>query len=58
MSTDALDRPRPRQRLGKRARIEYARAKAVEELVLPPRDGLADFIRDSSLLPKRPPGRS
>ena len=57
MSADALDRPRPRQKFGRKARQDYARRKSVEELLEPARDGLADFLQNPSLLPKRPPGR-
>jgi len=54
-SEDALDTPRPRQRLGKKARQEYARSKAVEDLLIPPKQPLAAWLNDPSLLPKRPP---
>ena len=55
--TDALDRPRGRQKLGKKQKQEYAREKAMEELVMPPKNGLAAFLTDKSLLPMKPPGR-
>ena len=56
-SQDALDRPRPRGKMGKRGRQDYARAKAAEELLVPPSRPLAPWLSDPSLLPKRPPGR-
>ena len=57
-STDALDAPRRGGKPGKKQRQAYARAKFEEELVVPPRDGLADFLQNPALLPKRPPARS
>jgi hypothetical protein len=43
--------------MGKRGRQDYARAKAAEELLVPPSRPLAPWLSDPSLLPKRPPGR-
>ena len=57
MSSDALDRPRPRGKMGKKAKQAYAREKAAEELLLPPKTPPPAWLSDSSLLPKKPPGR-
>ena len=57
-SDDALDRPRPRGKLSKAAKRTYAQEKCAEELLIPPKGGLAPFLLDPSILPKRPPRRS
>ena len=54
---DALDARRPRQKLGKKEKIAYAKEKAAEDLLVPPKAGLASFLTDPTLLPKRPPQR-
>jgi hypothetical protein len=54
---DALDARRPRQKMGKKERQAYAKEKAMEELVQPPKAPLAPWLSDPSLLPKKPPGR-
>lgn len=56
-SEDALDRPRPHGKMGKAAKRAYARDKASEELLLPPKSPPPAWLSDSSLLPKKPPGR-
>ena len=55
--TDALDRPRGRQRFGKKQKMQYAREKAAEELLMPPKAPPPEWLSNPSLLPKRPPGR-
>lgn len=55
-STDALDQARPRRAFSKRDKQEYAKRMHAEELNVPPKEGLADFLTDPTLLPKKPPG--
>jgi hypothetical protein len=54
---DALDARRPRQKMGKKAKIAYAKDKAMEELLQPAKNQLPAWLSDPSLLPKKPPGR-
>jgi hypothetical protein len=55
---DALDKPRRRGKPSKKERQTYAKAKFVEDLILPPKNGIAPFLNNPALLPKRPPGKS
>jgi hypothetical protein len=57
MGEDALDRPRGKQKFSKKEKAAYAQKCRAEELALPPKDGLAPFLADPSLLPKKPPPR-
>jgi hypothetical protein len=54
---DALDARRPKQKLGKKQKQQFAQEKALEELLVPPSKPLAPWLSDPSLLPKKPPGR-
>jgi hypothetical protein len=54
---DALDAPRPRQKWGKAQKRAYAKEKAMEDLLLPPKNPPPAWLSDPSLLPKHPPGR-
>jgi hypothetical protein len=57
MSEDALDRPRGKQGFGKAQKRAYAKEKQMEELLMPPKNGLAEFLTNPALLPKKPPSR-
>ena len=55
---DALDRTGGgKPRFSKKEKRAYAKKMQAEELVMPPKNGLAPFLADPSLLPKRPPSR-
>jgi hypothetical protein len=56
-SQDALDQGRPRQKFSKKQKAEYAREKHMEALLEPPKLGLASFLVNPALLPKKPPPR-
>lgn len=57
MSEDALDRPRPRQKWGNKEKRAYAKEKALEDLLLPPKHPPPAWMSDTRLLPRRPPGK-
>jgi hypothetical protein len=57
MTMDALDARRPKQKMGKKQKQEYAKEKEMERLMEPPSKPLAAWLSDPSLLPKKPPGR-
>lgn len=54
---DALDARRPKQQWSKKEKQAYAKEKAMEELVAPPKNPPPAWLSDPSLLPKKPPGR-
>ena len=54
---DALDQYRGRQKMGKKEKQAYAKEKAMEELVKPPKNPPPSWLNDPNLLPKKPPGR-
>jgi hypothetical protein len=56
-STDAMDHIKTGKGFGKAEKRNYAQMKHLEGLCTPPKDGLAPFLSDPSLLPKRPPSR-
>ncbi len=54
---DALDAPRGKQKMGKAAKMAYAKEKTMEELCAPPKNPPPAWLSDASLLPKKPPQR-
>jgi hypothetical protein len=52
---DALDRPRPRQKWSKKQKQAYAKEKAMEELLSPPKNPPPAWLENPDLLPKKPP---
>ncbi len=57
-SDDALDRTGGgKPRFSRKQKRAYAKKMQAIELVEPPKNGLAPFLSDPSLLPKRPPSR-
>jgi hypothetical protein len=54
---DALDARRPRQQMSKKEKQAYAKEKAMEELVTPPKNPPPAWLSNPALLPKKPPGR-
>ncbi len=57
MSEDALDRPRAKRGYSKKEKRDYARDKALEALLLPPKNPPPAWLTNPDLLPKKPPGR-
>ena len=54
---DAMDRPRGKPKYGKKEKQKYAQEKHLEALCEPPKQPLAAWLSDPSLLPRKPPGR-
>lgn len=55
-SSDALDhRAVGKPSFSRKDKIKYARKMIAEGLVKPPKNGLADFLVNPALLPKKPP---
>ena len=52
---DALDGPRLKQKWGKKEKQAYAKEKAMEELLTPPKNPPPPWLSDPKLLPKKPP---
>ncbi len=52
-----MDAPRGKQKMGKAAKMAYAKEKTMEELCAPPKNPPPAWLSDASLLPKKPPQR-
>ena len=53
----SLEGPATKGKWGKAQKRAYAKEKAAEELIAPPKNPPAAWLSDPSLLPKRPPAR-